>query len=472
MTTLIAGANVPVPAGPLTLVIRRAADAPIADASALLLGSQGKVRSDEDFVFYNQPAAADGAVRHIGPTAGGEAVVVDPAGLPADVDRVVLAASVHEGTFARVGGLALAVLDASGAAVATFPVEAAGSETVMVLGELYRRQGGWKLRAIGQGYDTGLAGLASDYGVDVGEEDEAPADAGAGVDAARPAGTLPVAPVGATPGWAPPPYSDEPTMRLPAPSEDPQLAGLPPEVGARISLRKEAVRITLEKKGLREVRARVAIVLDRSGSMRELYGNGAVGRLVERMAPIAARLDDDGELDAWIFADEFAPLDPVRIPELPRWIADNVYIDGRNNRPQSPPLPNGGQRVPDHLAGVFGGNNEPAVIEDIIARYRREPGAPVLVLFYSDGGVNRSKQIQRLLTDAAGLPIFWQFVGLGRSNYGILERIDTMPGRLVDNAGFFQVDDIDRISDVELYERILAEFPQWLTAARAAGIVR
>jgi len=464
MTTLIAGANVPVPAGPLTLVIRRATDAPAADASALLLGADGKVRSDDDFVFYNQPSAAGGAVRHIGPTSDGEAVLVDPTALPADVERVVLAASVHEGTFSTVSGLGLAVLDGAGAAVATYAVEPGGSETVMVLGELYRRQGAWKLRAIGQGYDTGLAGLAGDYGVDVGEDAD-------GEDA-RPEGTLPVTPVGGTPGWEPPPYSDEPTMRLPAPADDPQLAGLPPEIGARISLRKEAVRITLEKKGLRDVRARVAIVLDRSGSMRELYGNGAVGRLVERMAPIAARLDDDGELDAWIFADEYAPLDPVRIPELPTWIAENVYIDGRGNRPQSPPRPDGSQRVPDPLAGVFGGNNEPAVIADIIDRYRAEPGAPVLVLFYSDGGVNRSKQIRQLLTDAAGLPIFWQFVGLGRSNYGILERIDTMTGRLVDNAGFFQVDDIDRISDTELYERILSEFPQWLTAARTAGIVR
>ncbi|WP_439675798.1 VWA domain-containing protein [Embleya sp. MST-111070] len=477
MTTLIAGANIPVPAGPLTLVIRRAADAPSVDASALLLGSHGKVRTDADFVFYNQPTGADGAVRHVGSNAEGESVRVDPGALPADVERVVLAASVHEGTFAGVGGLSLVALDAAGAVAATFEVRAGGAETVMVLGELYRRQGVWKLRAIGQGYDSGLAGLASDYGVDVGEEDEVAEAAGVPVEAAVPVGTLPVVPVGGpplgvTPGWAPPPYSDEPTMRLPAPSDDPQLAGLPPEVGARISLRKEAVRICLEKKGLHEVRARVAIVLDRSGSMRAQYAGGAVGRLVERMAPIAARLDDDGELDAWIFADEYAPLDPVRIPELPRWIADNVYIDGGGRRPQSPPLPDGSQRSPDLLAGVYGGNNEPAVIEDIIARYRREPGAPVLVLFFSDGGVNRSKQIQRLLTDAAGLPIFWQFVGLGRSNYGILERIDTMPGRLVDNAGFFQVDDIDRISDVELYERILSEFPQWLTAARTAGVVR
>ncbi|MGC0415467.1 VWA domain-containing protein [Embleya sp. AB8] len=480
MTTLIAGANVPVPAGPLTLVLRRAAEAPSADVSALLLGSDGKVRSDEDFVFYNQPAAAGGAVRHLGAAAGGEAVVVDPGALPADVDRVVLAASVHEGTFASVGGLALAMLDAGGGTAATFAVRAgAGGETVLVLGELYRRQGIWKLRAIGQGYDTGLAGLATDYGVDVGETDQEPG-AGAASSASRassvgsglPAGTLPVAPVGATPGWAPPPYSDEPTMRLPAPAEDPQLAGLPAEVGARISLRKEAVRITLEKKGLRDVVARVAIVLDRSGSMRAQYATGAVGRLVERMAPIAARLDDDGELDAWIFADEFARLDPVRIPQLPGWIDANVYIDGGGRRSQSPPLPNGAQRVPDRLSGVFGGNNEPAVIEDIVERYRREPGAPVLVLFFSDGGINRSKQIERLLIDAAGLPIFWQFVGLGQSNYGILERIDTMPGRLVDNAGFFQVDDIDRISDVELYDRILSEFPQWLTAARTAGVLR
>jgi hypothetical protein len=97
---------------------------------------------------------------------------------------------------------------------------------------------------------------------------------------------------------------------------------------------------------------------------------------------------------------------------------------------------------------------------------------PTLVLFFTDGGFNQKRQIRALMKEAAALPAFWQFVGLGKANYGVLERLDTMEGRVVDNAGFFSVDDIGKISDAELYRRLLSEFPDWLRAARAAGIVR
>ncbi|UGQ15189.1 VWA domain-containing protein [Yinghuangia sp. ASG 101] len=495
MTTLIAGANLPVPLGDLSLVVRWAPGtygygATAVDASALLVNATGRVRSDDDFVFYNQPQAAGGAVaHHVGP-AGTEYLTVSPHALPPDIERVVVAASVHEGTFGAVSGLVLDLVDGSGAPVATYPVTPPrGSETVLVLGELYRRQGQWRLRAIGQGYDTGLAGLATDYGVTIADDDAAEAQAApaaapafipppaapsdavpaaAGAYGGQPPGVLPTAvPPG---GWAPPAYADDLTLRLPNPASDPDTAGLPPQLGAMVSLRKETVRVTLEKKGLTGVRARVALVLDRSGSMRQLYGGGTVGRLVERMAPIAARLDSDGSLDAWIFADDFARLPPLRVPELPAWIDANVYITSKGR--QMPPLPDGSPRVPDRLAEVSGGNNEPKVIRDIIDFYHARPGDPVLVLFYSDGGINRGRKIGELLTAAATLPIFWQFVGLGRAEYGILERFDTMPGRVVDNAGFFQVDDFDKVSDGELYDRLLGEFPQWLAEARAHGIVR
>lgn len=489
------------------------------DASALLVTAAGRVRSDDDFVFYNQPQAAGGAVEHHVGRAGTEYLAVRPAEIPDTIDRVVVAASVHAGTFGSVTGLALDLVDAAGTHLATYPVEARGTETVLVLGELYRRQGGWKLRAIGQGYDSGLAGLAADYGVTIAEDDDAnaaaqppaqvpaqlpaqapapvaapapapvppapapafgvpaPAEPGFQVPAAHtapaptaPPGVLPVTPPAHAGGWAAPAYADDTTMRLPNPATDPDTAGLPPTMGSLVSLRKETVRVTLEKKGITGVRARVAVVLDRSGSMRQLYGGGTVGRLMERMAPVAAKLDVDGALDAWIFADDFARLPSLRVPDLARWIDTNVYISSRNG--QLPPLPGGGERYPDHLSGVRGGNNEPLVIRDIMDFYTAQPGDPVLVIFYSDGGVNRSRQISQLLTEAAHLPIFWQFVGLGRAEYGILERFDTMPGRVVDNAGFFRVDDFDAVSDAELYDRLLGEFPQWLAAARAQGIVR
>jgi hypothetical protein len=115
-------------------------------------------------------------------------------------------------------------------------------------------------------------------------------------------------------------------------------------------------------------------------------------------------------------------------------------------------------------------NNEPEVIADILEFYGDRPGEPVLVLFYSDGGVAKNTQIAHLLRGASNRPIFWQFIGLGHGTYGILEKLDTLDGRLVDNSGFFAIDDITEITDTELYDRILAEFPDWLRAARDQGI--
>jgi hypothetical protein len=116
-------------------------------------------------------------------------------------------------------------------------------------------------------------------------------------------------------------------------------------------------------------------------------------------------------------------------------------------------------------------NEEQKVIAQVRAYVSENPAAaPTLVLFFSDGGVYRNAEIERELRAAVDEPIFWQFVGLGRSNYGVLERFDTLPGRRVDNVGFFAVDDISTVPDPELYDRLLSEFPSWITAARQAGI--
>ncbi|MBN6547944.1 TerD family protein, partial [Actinacidiphila bryophytorum] len=160
------GANTPVTAAAVRVVLTWAAGPPgrtDPDASALLLTREGKVRGDDDFVFYNQPRHASGAVRHMGKqgAAGGtvtDAVEVDLAGLEAVVDRVVLAASVDTGTFGALSGLGLRLVDvATSEELAHFDFTAA-TETALVGGELYRRDGGWRFRAIGQGYAAGLAG--------------------------------------------------------------------------------------------------------------------------------------------------------------------------------------------------------------------------------------------------------------------------------------------------------------------------
>lgn len=171
---MMKGANVPVPANAVRIELGWQAG-PDADASALLLVS-GKVRSDNDFVFYNQPTHPSGAVRHEGKQHGAtvlDMLSVNLAQVEPQIETIVIAASTSSGTFRQFRGLYVRVLDAlNGAEIARFDSTDATTETAYVLGELYRRQGAWKFRAVGQGYDSGLAGLATDYGISV---DDAPA---------------------------------------------------------------------------------------------------------------------------------------------------------------------------------------------------------------------------------------------------------------------------------------------------------
>jgi tellurium resistance protein TerD len=151
------------------------------DASALLLGANGKVRSSADFIFYNQRAAADGSVVHEGDNRTGEGggddeqIMVDLSTVAADVERVVFVVSIDQAearrqNFGQVRGAYCRVLNqATEQEIVRFDLsEDAAPETAMIFSEIYRHNGEWKFRAIGQGYATGLAGIATDFGVQLG----------------------------------------------------------------------------------------------------------------------------------------------------------------------------------------------------------------------------------------------------------------------------------------------------------------
>ncbi|MFE7540155.1 TerD family protein [Streptomyces platensis] len=188
-----------------------AAGAGDADVSVLLLGGNGKVRSDADFFFYNNPASPDGSVQLLGktPTGSGseDRISLDLTAMPPEVDRAVLAASQYgDARFGELDDLRLTLADRAGEALLGYTIAGATTESAFLFGELYRRGEEWKFRAIGQGYETGLAGLATDFGIDVdegseesGESDGLPAE-GAAVEAAS-AGKVLQAPA-AAPGVA------------------------------------------------------------------------------------------------------------------------------------------------------------------------------------------------------------------------------------------------------------------------------
>ncbi|MFJ4787202.1 TerD family protein [Streptomyces sp. NPDC088794] len=241
------GSNVPVPTTALRVELgwRSGPGVPDADASALLLVG-GKVRSDGDFVFYNQPAHASGAVRHEGKRDGGgsitDTLVVDLARVEPAIETVVLVASADGGTFGQVPDLYIEVRDAAQNTVAArFDSTGASVETAFVLGEFYRRQGAWKFRAVGQGYSSGLEGLARDFGITVDEPQQA---------APTPTPTLvtptPPAPV-APPVTAYPPVA--PPVTMPPPPAPPTAPPAAPVRLTKVTLTKSAPSVSLTKQG-------------------------------------------------------------------------------------------------------------------------------------------------------------------------------------------------------------------------------
>lgn len=235
------GSNVPVPTTALRVELgwRSGPGVPDADASALLLVG-GKVRSDADFVFYNQPAHSSGAVRHEGKRdAGGrvtDSLLVDLARVEPAIETVILAASSDGGAFGRVPDLYIEVKDAAqGTPVARFDSMGATVETAFVLGEFYRRQGAWKFRAVGQGYGSGLEGLATDYGITVDEPQQA-------APTPPPPVTSPMTP--------PPPMAPPATMQPPAmPPVPPPVPQTAPISLSKVTLTKASPSVSLTKQG-------------------------------------------------------------------------------------------------------------------------------------------------------------------------------------------------------------------------------
>ena len=379
------------------------------DFACFGLDSEQKLSDDAYMTFFNQPKTPCGAVELSMPAGDTLGFSCQLAKLPAKIDRLVFTAAIDGTTsMGQIQNGHLRFLVAN-REVARFAFSGANfqDEKAVMLGELYRKDGAWRFSAVGQGFNGGMAALVKHFGGEVAEETPLPTNAKLSLEKK---------------------FASAPKL---------------------INLAKKAT-VSLEKYQLNDTVARVGLVLDASGSMMSQYRTGKVQEVIERLLPLAVHFDDDAALDVWAFSSNTIALPPATL---------NNYADFINTT-------EGGWRN----WGMMSINNEPKVIKQVIELYQ-QTHIPVLVIFISDGGVSRNKEIKDLLTGAACLPIFWQFVGIGGRNYGVLEQLDTMAGRVVDNCGFFALDDLNSISEQELYDRLLSEFPLWLKAAKNKHII-
>lgn len=257
-----------------------------------------------------------------------------------------------------------------------------------------------------------------------------------------------------------------------------------------IDLSKKAETIVL-RKGLGNQKARVALVLDASYSMEGLYKKGVVQRTAERLLALAMQFDDNGEAEVFVFGENNYEAEPISSSNFYEYVDKEIYKKyglesstqyagvikriAKKYYPQADLSELGKSQKflqnlqPKGLLGrIFG---KPEEDQTSLDRGIKSTDDPVFVLFITDGDNFDKDSAEKAIRAASHMGIFWQFVGVGRANFNFLEHLDNMDGRYLDNANFFQLNDLSRISDDELYERILNEFPSWLQLAKNKKLI-
>lgn len=371
----------------------------------------GKLSDDRYMIFYNQKLSPNGEIS-VEDIPDGARYTLKLSAVPDFINRLVFTVSIDGNkTMGEMNSLETKVYQSGAKDIEmTLGGNDFSNEKAVIVMEIYRKDV-WRIGCVASGFDGGLSALLKYFG---GEE-------------------VVSDPV------------QEPVAAEPVKVSLEKKMEKAPEL---VSLVKPLV-FELKKKNLETTVARVGLVLDISGSMVPRFKNGTVQSIVNKTLPLAVQFDDDGELDFWFYGTTARKMDSVNLKNYTVAVPEDWK----------------------HLMLDLGGrNNEPIVMRMVVDEYK-DTKIPAYVLFITDGGVNQKREIQNIITEASHLPIFWQFVGVGGKNYGILEKLDTMSGRYVDNAGFFALDDFKKVSNEELYARLLEEFPSWLEEIKKKGMI-
>ena len=402
------------------------------DFACFGLDLHGKLADERYMTFFNQPASPCGGVSVASLAGDAAAFAIDTHRLPPSIDQLVVTASVDgPGVLSQLGSGYLRLLDgANETARFAFTGADFAAERAVMLGTLYRKDGGWRFMAVGQGFDGGLDALVAHFGGAVAQNGAAAARVSLEKRIAR---------------------------------EAPQLVNLVKQAG-----------VSLKKVGLDQHRAKVALVLDISGSMGALYRRGLVQQFAERILALGCRFDDDGEIDVFLFGAEVHQPAPMGIGNAGDYIKRAIAAH---------PL-EGDTRYGRAIEAV-----RRFYFPDAGGAARSAPLAaamPVYVMFVTDGSTSDKAVTEKQLRLASREPIFWQFMGIGKgkkskskwaaavtdSDFPFLEKLDELDGRHVDNANYFSVASPDEHTDAALYDLLMAEYPAWLVLARQAGLLR
>lgn len=377
------------------------------DSCCFGVDSQNKLSDESYMVFYNQLKSLNNEIV-MNETNGVTAYMITLSKLPTHIGKLVFTVSIDDdGTMGQIKSLKVKIFQQG---AEELELNLLGSEfsneKAVIAIEIYQKDS-WRVAAVASGFNGGLSALLQYYG---GEEVATP------------------------------------TPVVNVPNKVSLEKRLEEEAPKLVSLAKP-LKVSLEKHNLTDTVAQVALLLDISGSMTSLYKRGTVQKVIDKIVPLAMQFDDNGEFELWYFGSNIQRKASVTIRNYASTSDDWKTVMG----------------------SLGGGTNLAPAMQEVVEEYENSK-IPAYVLCITDGATAYQSRVKDIMKKSSSKPIFWQFIGLGKNKFGILEELDTMSGRVVDNANFFSLNDIETIDPTELYSKMLAEFPIWLKEAKKVNI--
>ena len=394
-----------------------------------------QLKDDRYMVFYNQVKSPNGEVQ-LQQHAKKSIFHIDLAKIPNHLPYLVFTATIDgPHTMNQIQGGSF-VVKGNGQPILEYLLVPSDfqMQKAIIIGEIYNKSM-WRVASIGQGFDGGLGALLTSFGGEVAKEEPSHI-------------STPTAPVN----------EKKILLEKKIQQEAPHL----------IDLSKKA-QISLEKVGLQQHVAKVALCLDISGSMSKLYKTGKIQHFVERILALGTRFDDDGSIDIFLFGKNAHDAGELTISNNRHFIKDLLQ---QYKLESSTYYSKAITMIRKHYIGSSSHRKQPVPMD-----------SPVYVMFVTDGDTFDREQTTKQIVNASYEPIFWQFMaidenkdkkglfGSTRSSFKYLEELDSLDGRFMDNAGFFSVSDPADIPDQELYDLLMSEYPGWVKEAKIKGLI-
>ncbi|MED3552798.1 VWA domain-containing protein [Cytobacillus praedii] len=416
------------------------------DITCFGLNNEKRLCDDRYMIFYNQLQSPSNEIQLHGHSSGRGTFSINLSKLPSSVQHLVFTATIDgDGTMGMISSGTF-VIKASGEPILNYSFSSNDfkNEKAIIITEIYYKDM-WRVSSVGRGFDGGLAALLKDFGGEVAEEQT------------QPAPQITAAPVSI------PHANDNKKILL-----EKKMEVLAPKI---LDLSKKA-KVSLEKVGLQNHHAKVALCLDISGSMSGLYRSGKIQEFAERILALGTRFDDDGSIDIFLFGANGHEAGELTIDNFNGFVNQLIRqypLEGSTYYGKVMKI------IRQHYFGSASERKQPISKE-----------MPVYVMFVTDGATFDEKETVNHIQNSSYEPIFWQFMAIGKSNKGLksrgffrafrsdftfLEELDNLSGRYLDNADFFSVEDPQHISDNELYDLLMTEYPEWVKAAAAKGLI-